>query len=109
MLRVGEVAALRYCDVIDSDGEIKAETTLNAAQTKGNKTRKVWFAKKIRVEHTTYLAAHKPKQLTQPLFFTQRSEGFTANTLTHIVNGILKGQVFVAQRRIVADGQDLQT
>ena len=38
-----------------------------------------------------YVAAHKPKQLTQPLFYTQRSVGFTANTLTHIVNGIYKG------------------
>jgi integrase/recombinase XerD len=90
MLRVGEVAALRYCDVVDADGEIKAETTLSAAQTKGSKSRKVWFAEKIRVELAAYVAAHKPKQLTQPLFYTQRSEGFTANTLTHIVNGIYK-------------------
>jgi len=91
MLRVGEVAALRYCDVVDADGEIKAETTLSAAHTKGNKARKVWFAEKIRVELAAYVAAHKPKQLSQPLFYTQRSEGFTANTLTHIVNGIYKG------------------
>jgi integrase/recombinase XerD len=90
MLRVGEVAALRYCDVVDADGEIKVETTLSATQTKGNKARKVWFAEKIRVELAAYVAAHKPKQLTQPLFYTQRSEGFTANTLTHIVNGIYK-------------------
>jgi len=90
MLRVGEVAALRYCDVVDADGEIKAETTLSAAQTKGNKARKVWLAEKIRVELAAYVAAHKPKQLTQPLFYTQRSEGFTANTLTRIVNGIYK-------------------
>ena len=89
MLRVGEVAALRYCDVVDADREIKTETTLSAAQTKGNKARKVWFAEKIRVELAAYvMTAHKPKQLTQPLFYTQRSEGFTANTLTHIVNGI---------------------
>jgi integrase/recombinase XerD len=90
MLRVGEVAALRHCDVVDADGEIKEETTLSAAQTKGNKSRKVWFAEKIRLELAAYVAAHKPKQLTQPLFYTQRSEGFTANTLTHIVNGIYK-------------------
>ena len=90
MLRVGEVAALRYCDVVDADGDIKAETTLSAAQTKGNKARKVWFAEKIRVELAAYVAAHKPKRLTQPFFYTQRSEGFTANTLTHIVNGIYK-------------------
>jgi len=34
-LCVGEVAALRYCDVLEADGQIKAETTLTAAQTKG--------------------------------------------------------------------------
>jgi integrase/recombinase XerD len=91
MLRVSEVAALRYCDIVDANGEIKVETTLSAAQTKGNKARKVWFAEKIRVELAAYVAAHKPKQLTQPLCHTQRREGFTANTLTHIVNGIYKG------------------
>lgn len=42
----------------------------------------------MRVELAAYVAAHKPKQLTQPLFYTQRSDGFTANTLMHIVNGI---------------------
>lgn len=35
MLRVGEVAALRDCDVLEPDGQIKAETALSAAQTKG--------------------------------------------------------------------------
>ena len=33
-------------------------------------------------------AAHRPKYKTQPLFYTQRRDGFTANTLTHIINGI---------------------
>ena len=70
MLRVGKVAALRYCDVVDADGEIKAETTLSAAQTKDNKARKISFAEKMRVELTAYVAAHKPKQLTQLLFCT---------------------------------------
>jgi integrase/recombinase XerD len=91
MLRVGEVAALRYCDVLEVDGQIKAETALSAAQTKGKRGRKIWFAEKVRAELAAYVAAHKPKQHTQPLFYTQRSDGFTANTLTHIVNGIYKG------------------
>ncbi|MDA9194808.1 site-specific integrase [Burkholderiales bacterium] len=91
MLRVGEVAALRYCDILEADGHIKAETTLTAAQTKGKKGRKIWFSEKVRAELDAYVAALKPKQLTQPLFYTQRSNGFTANTLTHIVNGIYKG------------------
>lgn len=90
MLRIGEVAALRYCDVVDADGEIKAETTLSKAQTKGNKARTVWLSEKIRIELAAYIATYKPKFPTQPLFFTQRSEGFTANTLTHIVNSIYK-------------------
>jgi integrase/recombinase XerD len=42
----------------------------------------------MREELAAYVAAHKLKKLTQPLFYTQRSEGFTANTLTHIINGI---------------------
>ena len=88
MLRVGEVAALRYCDVLSADGEIRTETVLSANQTKGDKSRRIWFNERMREEIAAYVAAHKPKKLTQPSFYTQRSEGFTANTLTHIINGI---------------------
>jgi len=86
MLRVGEVAALRYCDVMDSDGGILAETVLGAEQTKGEKSRRIWFNERMRAELAAYVAAHKPKHKAQQLFYTQRSEGFTANTLTHIIN-----------------------
>jgi integrase/recombinase XerD len=34
------------------------------------------------------VAARKPKRLTQKLFYAQRSEAFTANTLTNIIQGI---------------------
>ena len=34
------------------------------------------------------MAAHKAKYKTQRLFYTQRSEGFAANTLTHIIKDI---------------------
>ena len=80
------VVALR-----SEDGEIRAETTLSAAQTKGNKALTIWFAEKARVELAAYKATHKPKTSTQPLFYAQRSDGFTANTLTHVVNSIYKG------------------
>ena len=86
MLRVGEVAALRYCDVLEADGQIRSETVLAAAQTKGDKSRRIWFNERMRGELAAYVAAHKPKHKTQKLFYTQRSEGFTANTLTHIIN-----------------------
>lgn len=41
MLRVGDVAALRYCDMLKAYGQIKAETTLTAEKTKGKKGRKI--------------------------------------------------------------------
>ncbi len=86
--RVGEVAALRYCDVLDSDGGILAETVLGAEQTKGDKSRFIWFNERMRAELAAYVATHKPEYKTQRLFHTQRSEGFTANTLSHIINDI---------------------
>jgi integrase/recombinase XerD len=50
----------------------------------------MWFSEKARVELAAYVATHKSLTPTQPLFYTQRSNGFTANTMTHIVNGIYK-------------------
>ena len=35
-MRCGEVAALRICDVLAADGEIKEEISLSATQTKGS-------------------------------------------------------------------------
>jgi integrase/recombinase XerD len=88
MLRVGEVAALRYCDVLEADGQIRSEAVLAAEQTKGDKSRRIWFNERMRAELAAYVAAHRPKYKTQKLFYTQRRDGFTANTLTHIINGI---------------------
>jgi integrase/recombinase XerD len=80
------LASVRCCDVMDSDGGILSETVLAADQTKGDKSRRIWFNERMRSELAAYVAAHRPKYKTQPLFYTQRSEGFTANTLTHIIN-----------------------
>ena len=35
-LRVSEVAALRYRDILDADGNVRGEITLTPDQTKGN-------------------------------------------------------------------------
>ena len=61
MLRVGEVAALRYCDVMDADGQIRTETVLAAEQTKGDKSRRIWFNERMRAELAAYVAAHRSK------------------------------------------------
>ncbi len=54
-MRVGEVAALRLCDVLMSDGSIKSEVFLSAQQTKGSKGRTVYLSDKMREEIKLYL------------------------------------------------------
>jgi integrase/recombinase XerD len=53
--RVGEVAALRICDVLASDGTIKSEAYLSAQQTKGSKGRTLYLSEKLQKEIELYL------------------------------------------------------
>lgn len=81
-MRVGEIAALRVCDVRNEDGTIKSEIRLSASQTKGNKGRVVFVNEKLRIELAAYLKHYSPKDASLPLFATEKSKGFSANTLT---------------------------
>lgn len=47
-MRVGEVAALRYCDVLNKDGTVKDEIHLSAEQTKGRHSRTVFVNTRVR-------------------------------------------------------------
>jgi integrase/recombinase XerD len=81
-MRVGEIAALRICDVRNEDGTVKGEIRLSANQTKGNKGRVVFVNEKLRTELSSYLTYYSPKDASLPLFATEKSKGFSANTLT---------------------------
>lgn len=70
MLRVGEVAALRYCDVLDADGQIRTETVLATEQTKGDKSRRIWFNEHLRAELAAYVAAHTQIQTAAAFLHT---------------------------------------
>ncbi len=81
-LRVSEVAALKYADVVAADSTIKHEFQLAAEQAKGGYARVVFVGEKLRKELAGYiktLKRHDREQL--PLFCTQKRDGFTANTL----------------------------
>ena len=80
-MRVGEVAALRYSDVLAADGSILAEIRLSAQQTKGDKARVVYVAEKLRKELLNYVRTYPQTDPTRPLFYTQKRDHFTANTL----------------------------
>jgi integrase/recombinase XerD len=93
-MRVGEVAAVRVCDVVASDGSIRDEINLSAAQTKGNRSRSVLLNERMRGELASYMKTVKVRDPKQALFATQRSAAFTANSLTQVMNGIYRNAGF---------------
>ena len=80
-MRVGEVAALRIGDVWSADGAIKDQVRLLPEQTKGKHARTVFLPEKLRKELLAYLAGIDRSDPSKPLFYTQKRDGFTANTL----------------------------
>lgn len=56
-LRVKECAALRYEDVLDAEGKIRAEIRLTPEQTKGSKAGTVFVSDKLRKELQGYVKA----------------------------------------------------
>jgi integrase/recombinase XerD len=100
-MRVGEVAALRICDVLAADGTVMDEIALSAAQTKGNQSRTVLVPRKLRDELTAYLQqrygldnllAVTRTDTQRAMFPTQKNpkRGFTANTLCQLFHKIYK-------------------
>jgi integrase/recombinase XerD len=84
-LRIMEAAALKIGDVWSDDGVAKSEIRLLRDQTKGKQARTVFLSEKLRKELIAYLATIDRSDLTKPLFYTQKREGFTANTLCQAV------------------------
>ena len=82
-LRIGEVACLRWCDVTNSDGQVKDEIRLLPDMTKGRHARTVFVSMKLRAELQAYAAQAKCVDRSYPFFASQKSikEGFSANSL----------------------------
>jgi integrase/recombinase XerD len=80
-LRVGEVAALRIGDVMAEDGAIKPEVRLLPEQTKGRHARTIFIGERLRKELGAYVTTLTNPVLGNPLFYTQKRQGFSANTL----------------------------
>jgi integrase/recombinase XerD len=91
-MRVGEIASLRYSDIVSSDGSIKNEIHLTAEQTKGNEGRTVFVNDRLRKEFESYTSTHKPTNSNSKFFYSQKntSDGFTANTLTQYFHYLYK-------------------
>jgi len=91
-MRVGEIASLRYSDVVNADGTIKNEIHLSAEQTKGNESRTVFVNDRLRKELEIYITRYKPLNTNRKFFYSQKStsDGFTANTLTQYFHYLYK-------------------
>lgn len=91
-LRVGEVAALRMCDVLDVNNDVKSEIRLSPEQTKGGHARTVFINEKLRNELQAYANTLKTRDTQWAFFPTQKfpRRGFTANTLTQHMNDIYR-------------------
>ena len=91
-LRVGEVANLRYQDVVDLVGAVRDEIRLEPEQTKGRHARTVFVNAKLKRELESYLRVYPQTKPEHRLFFTQKrtAEGFTPNTLAQHFHYIYK-------------------
>ena len=89
-MRIGEVAAVRVCDVLASDNTVRDEINLSAAQTKGTRSRSVLLNERMRAELASYMQTIRVTDSKQALFCSQRSAAFSANSLTQVVNGIYR-------------------
>ena len=99
--RIGEIASLRICDVLASDGGIKTEVYLSAEQTKGSKGRTLYLSEKLRNEIELFLKTRfKLRDLlavtltdtTRALFTNQKNpnRGFSASTACQMFHYLYK-------------------
>jgi integrase/recombinase XerD len=91
-MRVGEVASLRYGDVVNDTGEVRDQINLIPEQTKGRHARAVFVNAKFRRELEAYLASHPMHSSKDRLFYTQKkgTAGFTPNTLAQYFHYLYK-------------------
>ena len=93
-MRVGEVASLRWVDVLTADGHIKEEIRLLPEMTKGKHARTVFISTRLREELQRYADIYRRSApLECPLFYSQKDarKGFTANSLTQTVAKLYRG------------------
>lgn len=83
-MRVGEVAALRYKDVVDANRRVKNEIRLDSSQTKGSQGRTIFISTRLQRELQNYVDSRNGHFGDAKFFYTQKKyiEGFNANTLT---------------------------
>ena len=91
-LRIGEVAALRWMDVVMPSGKIKDEVRLLSRMTKNQTARTVYVSQRLKEELKRYSNQARCIERTYPFFASQKSplKGFSANSLAQTFAQIYK-------------------
>jgi integrase/recombinase XerD len=84
-MRAHEMASLRLSDVFGEGGRICDEIVLDASQTKGRHSRRVFINAKLKKELGSYIKSICADwQPHDPLFRSQKRRGFNANTMCQL-------------------------
>ncbi|KAA0592929.1 integrase/recombinase XerD [Azospirillum lipoferum] len=85
-LRVGEIAALTWGDLLESNGAVRDQIRLSAEITKGGHSRVVFVNDRLRKEIERYLGTLGGSvKAERPLLVTQKRTAFSANTLCQLM------------------------
>lgn len=87
-MRICEVVHLRWGDVMNPDSTVRDEVRLRTEQTKGRKQRTVLLNTRIRKEIKCYAQHAKSALHTDFMFKTQKSQCFSANSATQLLQRI---------------------
>ena len=102
-LRVGEVAALRFDDVLDANDTVRDEMTLDAARTKSKRARKIFLPKQMQRQLEAYVRSVAKRPQHGYLFSTQRVRDLVQTLLHSIYNACMHVLELLALRHTVAD------
>lgn len=89
-LRAKEIAALTVGDVFDEEGAVREQFILQAAQSKGGKTRTVFLSQRLRKALAEYGRFIRLSNAKRPLFESQKGGHFSANTMCQLFLDIYK-------------------
>jgi integrase/recombinase XerD len=86
-LRVGEIASLRWSDLLDVEGKVREQLRLSAAVTKGGHARVVFLNARLRREIEQFRSSLPSPIPDQPVLLTQKRAAFSANVLCQTMRG----------------------
>ena len=102
-LRVGEVAALRFDDVLDANGAVRDEMTLDAARTKSKRARKIFLPKQMQRQLQAYVSSVQSVHSTVICSLRKRVRDLVQTLLHSIYNACMHVLELLALRHTVAD------